>query len=71
MADADRITRVRAARILHELAVPIVFGTWIMRHREFFLVRVDAESGLKGFAYGLTRDGPLPEIVHQIGRAHV
>lgn len=65
MAEADRITRVRAARILHELAVPIVFGTWIMRHREFFLVRVDAESGLSGFAYGLTRDGPLPEIVHR------
>jgi len=45
------------------LEVPIVFGTWIMRHREFFLVRVDAESGLSGFAYALTRDGPLAAIV--------
>ena len=41
MPDVDRIVRVRAATILHQLQVPIVFGTWIMRHREFFLVRVD------------------------------
>src|SRR5690606_36661199 len=65
VTDVDRIVRVRAVTILHELAVPIVFGTWIMRHREFFLVRVDAESGLSGFAYGLTRDGPLAAIVHR------
>jgi L-alanine-DL-glutamate epimerase-like enolase superfamily enzyme len=63
--DVDRIVRVRAATILHELAVPIVFGSWIMRHREFFLVRVDSESGLSGFAYGLTRDGPLAAIVER------
>ncbi len=65
MPDIDRIVRVRAATILHELEVPIVFGTWIMRHREFFLVRIDAESGLTGFAYGLTRDGPLAAIVER------
>ena len=59
----DRITRVRVATILHVLEVPIVFGTWIMRHREFALVRIDAESGLQGFAYGLTRDGPLGALV--------
>ncbi|MCY7419145.1 MAG: mandelate racemase/muconate lactonizing enzyme family protein [Chloroflexi bacterium] len=63
MPDTDRIVRVRAATILHTLEVPIVFGTWIMRHREFFLVRVDAESGLSGFTYALTRDGPLAAIV--------
>ena len=48
MADIDRITSVRAATIKHELEMPIVFGSWIMRHREFFLVRIDAESGLSG-----------------------
>jgi L-alanine-DL-glutamate epimerase-like enolase superfamily enzyme len=63
MADVDRINRVRACTILHQLEVPIQFGTWIMRHREFFLVRVDAESGRAGFAFGLTRDGPLAVIV--------
>ncbi len=65
MSEVDRIVRVRAATILHRLEVPIVFGTWIMRHREFFLVRVDAESGLSGFAYALTRDGPLAAIVER------
>jgi L-alanine-DL-glutamate epimerase-like enolase superfamily enzyme len=72
MTEVDRIVRVRAATILHRLAVPIEFGSWIMRHREFFLVRVDAESGLSGFAYGLTRDGPLAAIVDRtIGPQYV
>lgn len=65
MPDVDRITRVRVATILHVLEVPIVFGTWVMRHREFALVRVDAESGLAGFAYCLTRDGPLGALVER------
>jgi L-alanine-DL-glutamate epimerase-like enolase superfamily enzyme len=75
MPDVDRITRVRVATILHVLQVPILFGTWIMRHREFALVRVDAESGLAGFAYCLTRDGPLAALVDRtiapayVGRA--
>ena len=72
MTDVDRIVRVRATTILHRLAVPIEFGSWIMRHREFFLVRVDAESGRSGFAYGLTRDGPLAAIVDRtIGPQYV
>lgn len=61
----DRITRVRVATILHRLEVPIHFGAWVMRHREFALVRIDAESGLAGFAYCLTRDGPLAAIVER------
>jgi L-alanine-DL-glutamate epimerase-like enolase superfamily enzyme len=36
-----------------------------MRHREFALVRIDSEAGLSGFAYCLTRDGPLAEIVRR------
>lgn len=65
MPDIDRISRVRVATVLHLLEVPIVFGTWIMRHREFALVRVDSESGLSGFGYGLTRDGPLAALVER------
>lgn len=61
--DVDTITRVRVATILHRLAVPIVFGSWVMRHREFALVRLDSESGKRGFAYCLTRDGPIAAIV--------
>jgi L-alanine-DL-glutamate epimerase-like enolase superfamily enzyme len=65
MADVDRISRVRVATVLHVLEVPIVFGSWVMRHREFALVRVDAESGLTGYAYCLTRDGPLASLVER------
>lgn len=61
----DRILFVRAATIKHELEVPIHFGSWVIRHREFALIRIDAESGLCGFAYCLTRDGPVADIVHR------
>ncbi len=65
MAEVDRISAVRVATILHQLEVPIHFGNWVMRHREFALVRVDAESGRAGFAYCLTRDGPVAAIVER------
>jgi L-alanine-DL-glutamate epimerase-like enolase superfamily enzyme len=48
-----------------------------MKHREFVLIRIDADNGAKGFAYCLTRDGPIPEIVsrtispHYIGSSAV
>lgn len=72
MTDRDRIRRVRIATILHTLDIPIEFGSWVMRHREFALVRIDAESGRSGFAYCLTRDGPLAAIVDRtIGPAYV
>ncbi|MEE8331695.1 MAG: enolase C-terminal domain-like protein [Acidimicrobiia bacterium] len=61
----DRIVSVRAATIKHELETPIQFGSWVMRHREFVLIRIDAASGLRGFAYCLTRDGPVADIVHR------
>jgi L-alanine-DL-glutamate epimerase-like enolase superfamily enzyme len=60
-----KILRVRVATINHRLPVPIIYGNWIMDHREFALVRVDLEDGTAGFAYGLTRDGPIAAIVHR------
>jgi L-alanine-DL-glutamate epimerase-like enolase superfamily enzyme len=57
------ITRVRVAVLKHHLSTPIYYGEWIMRHREFVLVRVDTKEGLSGFAYGLTRDGPISQII--------
>jgi L-alanine-DL-glutamate epimerase-like enolase superfamily enzyme len=63
MSGTPTISRIRSARLLYELEVPIVFGPWVMRHREFVLVRIDADDGTSGFAYCLTRDGPVPEIV--------
>ena len=77
MTSAPVITQIRSARILYELEVPIVYGAWVMRHREFVLIRIDADDGTKGFAYCLTRDGPISEIVsrtispHYIGSSAV
>lgn len=61
----DRISKVRVAVIKHILGTPILYGEWVMRHREFALVRIDSEQGLRGFAYCLTRDGPIAEIVER------
>src|SRR5579862_7696417 len=61
----DRIVKVRAMTIKHALATPVIFGEWKITHREFALVRVDSEGGLRGFAYCLTRDGPVADIVRR------
>lgn len=60
---ADRIVRIRAATIRHHLSTPVVFGSVVIKQREFALVRVESEGGLAGMAYALTRDGPVREIV--------
>lgn len=62
---SERIVAVRCATIRHPLKVPVMFGTWSIRHREFALVRIDTDSGLSGFAYGLTRDGPVAAVVRR------
>lgn len=59
------IKNVRVVTINHFLPVPIIYGNWIMDHREFALVRVDLEDGTAGFAYALTRDGPIASIVNR------
>jgi L-alanine-DL-glutamate epimerase-like enolase superfamily enzyme len=60
-----KIKSVRVTTINHKLPVPIIYGNWIMDHREFAMVRVDLSDGTCGFSYGLTRDGPIAEIVHR------
>ena len=60
-----KIKQVRSVTINHLLPVPIVYGNWIMDHREFALVRVDLEDGTAGFAYALTRDGPVSSIINR------
>lgn len=63
--ESDRIVDVRVVTILHKLEVPILYGNWVMRHREFALIRIDTESGAQGFGYCLTRDGPIAQIVER------
>jgi L-alanine-DL-glutamate epimerase-like enolase superfamily enzyme len=61
--DGVRIARLQSANIRHILSTPIHYGDWVMRHREFVLVSVQLESGLRGFSYGLTREGPVSAII--------
>ena len=65
MSASEQISRIRAANIKHVLKVPIHYGEWVMRHREFVLVQVELSSGQVGHAYGLTREGPVREIIER------
>ena len=68
----DRVSSIRSARVRHHLTTPIQYGNWVMTHRDFVLVRVDIGGTLSGFAYGLTRDGPVSEIVQAtVGPAYL
>jgi L-alanine-DL-glutamate epimerase-like enolase superfamily enzyme len=61
----ETIRELHVATVRAALAAPIVFGDWVMKHREFALVRVRAESGLEGFGFTLTREGPVAAAIRQ------
>ena len=65
MSSQDVIRDVAAATIRSALPEVIRFGDWVMRHREFVLVRVRAESGSAGYAFSLTREAPVAAAVSQ------
>lgn len=65
MMHRNRVMRIRTVTVKCELNTPILYGNWVMRHREFALIRIDADNGASGFAYCLTRDGPIREIVER------
>jgi len=62
---SDVITAVDVMTIQAQLPAPVVFGQWIMNHREFALVRVTSSAGLRGHAYTLTRDGTVAEQIRK------
>lgn len=62
---ADTITAVDVATIRSPLPTTIRFGPWVMEHREFALCRLRTESGLEGFGFVYTRDGPIAAIVRR------
>src|SRR5438874_12515804 len=66
----ETIAELRVATVRAALPEPIHFGDWVMKHREFALVRVRAESGAEGFAFTLTRDGPLAVVIKQVIAHH-
>jgi L-alanine-DL-glutamate epimerase-like enolase superfamily enzyme len=63
LTEPARIVRIRTASVKHMLEVPIHYGAWVMKWREFVAVRIDADNGASGFSYGLTREGPVEAIV--------
>lgn len=69
MADLAEIASVRSATVCHVLKQPHTFGAWVIREREFFVVRIDSTNGHSGYAYGLTRGAPLAQLVRQNVRA--
>jgi L-alanine-DL-glutamate epimerase-like enolase superfamily enzyme len=70
MSSPETLRELHAATVRAALPEPIHFGDWIMRHREFCLVRVRAESGVEGFAFTLTREGPVAATIGQAIRHH-
>jgi hypothetical protein len=48
---AETIRAVEEVTVRAQLSVPIRLGDWMMKHREFALVRVRAESGPAGHAF--------------------
>ena len=65
MSLATAITDVSVATIQGSLPAPVVFGDWIMRHREYAVVRVSTASGHVGWAFTLTRDGTVAEQIRK------
>lgn len=65
MSRADRIAQVSVATVQGQLPAPVVFGDWIMRHREFAVVRLRSKRGVEGWSFTLTRDGAVAEQIRK------
>jgi L-alanine-DL-glutamate epimerase-like enolase superfamily enzyme len=65
MASAHIVTDVSVATIQGQLPAPVVFGDWIMKQREFAVVRLLTTSGHEGWAFTLTRDGAVAEQIRR------
>ena len=65
------VRSVDVAVVRAALPVPIRFGNWLMTHRDFALVRVSVDGGADGFAFTLTRNGPVAEAVRLLRGSYV
>lgn len=61
----EQISDLSVATVRAALPEPIEFGDWVMKHREFALVRARAASGAEGFSFTLTREGPVAATIRQ------
>jgi L-alanine-DL-glutamate epimerase-like enolase superfamily enzyme len=65
MARPTTIADISVATIQGQLPAPVIFGDWIMKHREFVVVRLRTTSGHEGWAFTLTRDGAVAEQIRK------
>lgn len=65
MAKPATIVDVSVATIQGQLPAPVIFGDWIMKHREFVVVRLTSDTGHQGWAFTLTRDGAVAEQIRK------
>lgn len=67
---SETIAAVKVATLQAALPVPVVFGNWVMRHREFAICGVVASDGTVGVSFCYTRDGPIRALVERLIAAH-
>ena len=56
---------VSVATIKGQLPAPVIFGDWVMKDREFAVVRITTDKGVEGWAFTLTRDGAAAEQIRK------
>jgi L-alanine-DL-glutamate epimerase-like enolase superfamily enzyme len=67
---SETIAAVKVATLQAPLPVPVVFGNWVMRHREFAICGVVATDGTVGVSFCYTRDGPIAALVERLVAPH-
>lgn len=60
------IESIKLAIIRCPLPVPVSFGPWVMRHREFALVTATDADGVVGQSFCYTRDAPIDVYVREL-----
>lgn len=65
MPAQSTITSIQVATIQGQLPAPVIFGDWVMKHREFVVVRMRSASGHEGWSFTLTRDGAVAEQIRK------
>lgn len=66
-----RISAVRATTVDVPLPRPIVMGEIRFESREYLVVEIEADTGLTGMGFGMTRNGPAASIVNRSLRPHL
>ena len=60
---SERIAAIGVLEVRVPLPRPIVFRDWIITERVLALAAVRATNGAVGYAFGLTRDGPVAQLL--------